>query len=454
MRSQTIQGLCSLATLVCVTACGEGLVPGLEDPADLPGGSDSEDTDEPGDPDEGSASDGASGDGDSDGDESDDGGGSDSGAGTSATDGGSGTDSDSEGGTDTDAPEPPEPGEPTRLVPLGFAGIAADPTGPAGTVLEAGLGAATPDPVGRVSNADHRVRLWMSGGHRPRPEPGVTLVGWVTDGFDVPVDDHALPMKVRGYEDPSLSEATLAFEIEIDAQVERGRVELHLGPDAATALAAVPEAFLEVEIEGQSLAPGIRVGAMPRAVRADQVSAGGILLEEGEQLPAEAVERNARIVQGYYRPGEDLRDLPGPGWTCHHETTVAGFPRVESVDDGFRCEDRNYQGHSAPFAFDELARVHLAAASVGDTIGTFHADRRVPIAFQYTPACGGGCPNRVVVHRYDLDLGKDCTLPADSPYVGRWTVHPVLEGTEEDPAADGVLVHVVSVCTRDAPGTP
>lgn len=361
---------------------------------------------------------------------------------------------DSDGGVGTgtgDAPEDPIPGDPARLVPLGFAGMTVEPgTGADGEVRGPGLGAATSDPIGRISNPDHRLRLWLSGGHRPAPEPGVALVGWLTDGFGDPVEAAALSVAVHGYADASLSDDALLFDVDLDVSVRAGRLELSLGADAATILAGAPEAFVAVAIDGEPLSPGVRIGTMPHTVLATEVPAGGILFTQEDRLPWDAVEPTVRVVSGYYRPGEDLRDLPDPErWTCTHQSTVVGYPRTRRVQAEQVCGVRYFApngGDGYYIEAEDVARLQVAVAGVGDEAGeVFHAPE-VIWPWQLQPACDGDCPLRVQVLRYDVMMRRDCdrdVLVPDWEYPG----HIDEPG---DPAASGILVHVVSTCVLDA----
>lgn len=366
-----------------------------------------------------------------------------------------------DGGTDGTAPEEGggtagETGDPkpAALIPDGFGIVVDDRGNPASasdgwTLLDGWMGASAVDPGGLVTGLEHRMRVRL-------PAIGfgtdaVTLTADVTNGFGEPLANaHDLPLRVRVFDGATLSPSDEVAAATVAAVVVSGRLWAELPTDIALAMAEGDVRWLTFALDGDALAPAVRVGAVPTAVTAESFAAGGVRVEDGVRLPATARERTVLVRSSIYQPGDLVGGLPDPAhWTCHHRATALGYPRTT----GARTLKPRCQG-AGPDIEVWAGTATVAVATVGEALfPTVLEDDGWP--FNVYAPCeddgSGGCAPRVAVHLFEQTLDHAC-----SPYQVRdepmetsvWDYGPVLD-EPGDPGASELSVHVVTTCTYD-----
>jgi hypothetical protein len=266
-------------------------------------------------------------------------------------------------------------------------------------------------------------------GHLPRSGEGdpirLAYEAELRDATGQPVDGN-YTIDVRVFSDDSDDAELLYAESFAGHVVEDGVLTLLLGAgdpvEEGTFLEAEdlwenPEAVVEILVDGEQVGPRVGLGKVPHAVVAHRVPAGGIRWGDGHgYVPAEAMEPHVEVVQGIYQAGDSVEGLPdGDGWTCAHTVTPVG--------PGFERDRLNAQ---------DLFVGHVGPGTLSPALG-LTVEFGDPGGIQQP----GLDPSTEVFYVHAF---SDCEAGAWAPMCS-WF---------QEPAAEGLRVSVLSVCTRFA----
>jgi hypothetical protein len=360
---------------------------------------------------------------------------------------GDGTDDGTDDGDDDD-PEDPGFAVPTTLIPVAFGGLRADGAAAGVPALaRARLGTSAVDPGGEVTGQSYRMQVWL-----PATEGGlVGLAAIVKDGFGQPLRGPAeLDLRIRGFDGPALVPTSEVFSEVVVATIEHGHLRAAFPEALASILADQPELWLTFTLDGDELAPAVRMSPVAHAVRADEFDAGGVRARDGLRLPVDAREQTAMVVSGLYRPGELVEGLPDPAlWTCTHRAAVLGYPRTS----GRRVVMQQCKpGLPAVSLWQGTQTVAVATVGAMDFTTVLDTDEWSHMIHAPCEDDGaGGCLPRVTVRRFEQSLSHQCEpyQMEDAPRPSHaWADGDWLDEIT-DPGAADIQVHVLSTCTYD-----